>query len=84
MQMTSIKPNGIRCSIALFTALVFCASGCGGSGSSSTQAGPLKDRDSVAAALPRGVTLETLIVPEKPFGESVKTVEDAWHRFKLT
>jgi hypothetical protein len=75
--MTKGKPRLFRCSFALCTALAVGAIGCGGSGSSSTQAAPLKDRDRIAAVLPNGVTLESPVVPDKLYGESSKTAEDA-------
>ncbi len=74
--MTKIKPHLILRSLPLFTALVLCAVGCGGS-TSSPPALTLNDRDGLAAILPKGVTLESPIVPNKRFGESAKTVEDA-------
>jgi hypothetical protein len=75
--MTNGKLKLFRCSFALCAALAVGAIGCGGSGSSSTPAAPLKDRDRIAAALPNGVTLESPVVPDKLYGESSKTVEDA-------
>jgi hypothetical protein len=80
--MTEGKLGSFRCSFALCTALAVAAIGCGGSGSSSTQAAPLKDRDRIAAALPNGVTLESPVVPDKLYGESSKTVEDALASFQ--
>jgi hypothetical protein len=61
---------------ALLALLAFCAGGCGRS-STTTDPGPLKQRDDVAAALPSGITLDSPVVPDKLYGESSKTVEDA-------
>ena len=74
--MTKIKPHSSLRSFELLTAIILCAGGCGG-GSISTPTLSLSDRDAVAAILPKGVTLESPIVPNKLYGESSKTVEDA-------
>jgi hypothetical protein len=50
--------------------------GCGG-GPATTQAGPLKDREAIAQALPQGVTLESPVVPDPLYGSTSKNVEDA-------
>jgi hypothetical protein len=50
--------------------------GCGGGAENTPAAAPL-DREKLAAALPQGVTLETRVRPDKRYGESAKTVEDA-------
>jgi hypothetical protein len=61
----------------LLAASVFLA-GCGGCGSSlRTEPGPLKDRDAIVAALPRGVALDSPIVPSPMLGPNSKTVEEA-------
>ena len=39
--------------------------------------GPLKDRETIAAALPQGVTLDSSVLPDVLYGNSCKTVEDA-------
>jgi len=66
-------------SVALFAIVAVCAPGCGGGGlgGGSTAPLPLQDRETVVAALPKGVTLETPVVGDKMYGESSKTVEDA-------
>jgi hypothetical protein len=51
--------------------------GCGSGSKDGTSAGPLKDRDKLAAALPKGVTLESAIVADPLLGASSKTVEEA-------
>jgi hypothetical protein len=52
--------------------------GCGAGGSSSsTTPGPLKDRDVIVAALPKGVTLDSPIVANPMLGPNSKTVEEA-------
>jgi len=63
--------------LACFAALALWAGGCSGSRSNSTGPGPLENRDSIATVLPKGVTLETPVVPNAFYGESSKTVEDA-------
>jgi hypothetical protein len=50
--------------------------GCGG-GPATTQAGPLKDREAIASALPPGVTLASPVVPDPLYGSTSKNVEDA-------
>ncbi len=51
--------------------------GCGGGSVTTPPAvGPL-DTQNLAAALPKGVTLQTAVRPDKAYGESSKTVEDA-------
>src|SRR5947209_1436510 len=55
-----------------------CAAGVGcGGGSATTQAGPLKDREAISSALPQGVTLASLVVPDPLYGSSSKNVEEA-------
>jgi hypothetical protein len=51
--------------------------GCGSGSTGGITAGPLKDRDAVIAALPKGVTLESAILPDPMYGATSKTVEDA-------
>jgi hypothetical protein len=52
--------------------------GCGGEASHAPTPPPVAfDREKLAAALPQGVTLETPVRPDKRYGESAKTVEDA-------
>jgi hypothetical protein len=52
--------------------------GCGGgSGAGKASAGPLKDRETIAAALPKGVSLDSAVIPNAMYGTSSKTVEDA-------
>jgi hypothetical protein len=52
--------------------------GCGAGGmSSSTDPGPLKDREAIVAALPSGVTLESPITPSPMLGPNSKNVEEA-------
>jgi hypothetical protein len=41
------------------------------------QAGPLKDREAIASALPPGVTLASPVVPDARYGSSSKDVEEA-------
>jgi hypothetical protein len=66
-----------RCAlVALTCLLVVLQPGCGGGSSGKVNAGPLKDRDAIAAALPQGVSLESAVVPDVLYGEA-KTVEDA-------
>ena len=55
---------------------VTLALGCGGSGPP-TDPGPLKDPDKIVGVLPKGVTLETPVNPDKFYGESSKTVAEA-------
>ncbi len=50
--------------------------GCGG-GPATTQAGPLKDREAIASALPPGVTLASPVVPDPLYGSTSNNVEDA-------
>jgi len=57
--------------------MAVCAPGCGGGRNFSAAPSPLQDREAVAAALPKGVTLETAVIPDKMYGESSKTVEQA-------
>jgi hypothetical protein len=65
------------------TGLVFLAllcivdSGCGSGSTGSTALAPLKDKDAITAALPKGVTLESAIVADPVYGASAKTVEEA-------
>jgi hypothetical protein len=55
-----------------------CATGVGCAGGSPTsQAGPLKDREAIATALPQGVTLASPVVPDPLYGSSSRNVEEA-------
>jgi len=74
--MLRVITTRLACSIPLLTALVATAGGCGGSNPSSSHP-TLQNREEIAALLPKGVTLESPIVPDKRYGESSKTVEDA-------
>jgi hypothetical protein len=76
MRMTCTKLTSVPCYFALIAVLAGCAAGCGGK-NTSTEPLPLRDREAVVAALPKGVTLETPVVPDKMYGEKSKTVEDA-------
>lgn len=60
----------------LSCALVTFALGCGRS-ASPTDPGPLKEPDKISPLLPKGVTLETPVNPDKLYGESSKTVQEA-------
>ncbi len=65
-----------RCTLVALTCLLLVLEpGCGGSSGNLTP-GPLKDRDAIAAALPKGVSLDSPVVPDVFFKEA-KTVEDA-------
>jgi hypothetical protein len=75
--MFRVITTRLACSIPLLAALVATAGGCGGSKPSSSLPKPLQNREEIAALLPKGVTLESPVVPNKLYGESSKTVEDA-------
>ena len=65
-----------RCTFVFSTCLLLVlVTGCGGS-SGKVSAGPLKDREAIAAALPQGVTLDSPVVADVLYKEA-KTVEDA-------
>jgi len=76
--MTS-KPNSTRIFILLM--IIACCTlaiaGCGGGSESTPPELPPLDTEKLAAALPSGVTLQTPVRPDKAYGESAKTVEDA-------
>jgi hypothetical protein len=74
--MTHAKVISATCLLTLLAALGFSAGGCGGS-MTSTEPPILRDRQEVVSALPAGITLEMPVVPDKMYGESSKTVEDA-------
>ena len=75
MRIASLLVRNARA--AIIALILMMTLGCG-SGSSRTAApAPLKDRDAIAAALPKGVTLESSIVADPIFGASSKTVEEA-------
>jgi hypothetical protein len=74
--MTYARLNLRHDRLALFAALALVAAGCGKT-SPTTEPGILKEREDVIKALPKGVTLDSAVVPDKMYGESSKTVEDA-------
>lgn len=51
--------------------------GCGLGATSSTAPAPLKEKETIASALPQGVTLETPVVADPLYGAESKTVGDA-------
>ncbi len=66
----------LRCALIALTGLLLgLEPGCGG-WSGKVTAGPLKEREAIAAALPQGVSLDSPVVPEVLYKEA-KTVEDA-------
>jgi len=75
--MTCARSTRILFPVALSALMAVCAAGCGGGRNVSTAPLPLQDREGVAAALPKGVTFETAVIPDKMYGESSKTVEQA-------
>jgi hypothetical protein len=74
--MIHAKVISVTCLLTLLAAVGFSSGGCGGS-TTSTEPPILRDRQEVVSALPAGITLETPVVPDKLYGESAKTVEDA-------
>jgi hypothetical protein len=74
--MTHTRLTSTPHRLALLAAVVLGAAGCSSS-RTATEAPPLEKRDEIAAALPKGVTLESPVVPDQMYGESSKTVEDA-------
>jgi hypothetical protein len=60
--------------VALFACLL---GGCGDGAVTTPPAVAPIDTSKLSAALPSGVTLQTPVRPDKAYGESVKTVEDA-------
>jgi len=66
----------IQASLLLSALFALPIGGCGDGANAPPAAAPL-DREKLAAALPKGVTLETSVRPDKRYGESAKTVEDA-------
>jgi len=72
------KPELTRVFGPLLLAALFALpiGGCGGSGPAQPAVAPA-DSEKLAAALPSGVTLQTPVRPDKLYGESAKTVEDA-------
>jgi len=75
--MTYARSTRTPFSVAFFALMAACAPGCGGGARVSSEPLPLQDRENVAAALPKGVTFETPVIPDKMYGESSKTVEQA-------
>ncbi len=71
--MALSRSSSVRLSFSL---ILLAALGCGGA-QDPTAPGPLKERDKVMNMLPSGVTLESPVKPNKLYGESSKTVEDA-------
>jgi hypothetical protein len=64
--------------MALLVSLLACSlGGCGDGAVTTPPAVAPTDTTKLAAALPEGVTLQTPVRPDKAYGESVKTVEDA-------
>jgi hypothetical protein len=57
--------------------LLGLGSGCGGGSPLASGPVELKDRDKIVAALPKGVTLDSAVVPNILYGNSSKTVEQA-------
>ena len=74
--MTYARLNLRHDRLALFAALALVAAGCGKT-IQTTEPGILKEREDVINALPKGVTLDMAVIPDKMYGESSKTVEDA-------
>jgi hypothetical protein len=74
--MSVAKSNEFWAGVVLCVMLSAFNSGCGRS-SPTIQAAPLKDRDAIAKALPKGVTLECPVVPDVMYGSSSRTVEEA-------
>ncbi len=75
MRFAGLLVQGAGMVLAAFSCIM--PFGCGSGSTGTTAAAPLKDRDAITAALPKGVTLETAVVPDPVYGTSAKTVEDA-------
>jgi hypothetical protein len=75
--MTHAKLISAACRLTVLAFLGFSSGGCGGSMLTSTAPPILRDREEVISALPKGITLDMAVVPDKMYGESSKTVEDA-------
>lgn len=73
------KPRSTRGCRSLLLSALFALplAGCGDGSATTPPAVAPADSDKLAAALPSGVTLQTPVRPEKAYGESSKTVEDA-------
>jgi hypothetical protein len=63
--------------LLLSTLLALPIGGCGGGSVTTMPAAAPVDSEKLAAALPKGITLQTPVRPNKRYGESAKTVEDA-------
>jgi hypothetical protein len=75
--MSISKINRVCAPLVLSVLVSVAVGGCGdGSVTTPPAIAPL-DTDKLAAALPTGVTLQTPVRPDKLYGESAKTVEDA-------
>jgi hypothetical protein len=77
ISMSRARSLTICAGACLWGLLVCLGSGCGSGSPGAGGPVELKDREKIVAALPKGVTLETPIVPNILYGESSKTVEQA-------
>ncbi len=73
----SSRVTGAGSFTILVAALSVAASGCGGATDSSLAPTALENPEQVAAVLPKGVTMETPVVPDKRYGDTSKTVAEA-------
>jgi hypothetical protein len=74
--MFRVAPFRIAFLSLMVAALAVAAGGCGEQSESSLPP-LLENPDEVAAVLPKGVTYDSPVVPDKRYGESSKTVKDA-------
>ena len=75
MKFASAWVRGLGLFFLALTCIV--SPGCGSGSTGSAAPAPLKDKDAIAAALPKGVTLESAVVADPVYGASAKTVEEA-------